>query len=222
MTRFLLESDSTFTRNLALSRGHQFFPSRSSFSVASAVGIDTPRCNSGQSYAGAETAQLFSVEEYPLADGCAGTYQALDAMAQAVRGEIPPDYSGLNDPYIINFAQKLGSVRAMFDYAAHRVAYIHHPPHAQVVQDARRTIEIGSGDCVSKSVLLASLLASQGYQPYFIAQYPSDNTGFSHVYVAMIDEQGQELRLDPVASDKPMGWSQSLPMGGFELEWHIF
>ena len=166
----------------------------------------------------------------PLAPGTSGTFQALDAMRSAVRGEVPPDYSGCRDPEIKQAAISIvgkdrgadrNEIATLFDFVAHRIHYLDHPPQMQIVQDAKRTIEIGSGDCVSKSVLLATLLASLGYQPYFIAQYISDDEGYGHVYVAL-DMNGETLRLDPVASDSPMGWSQKLQDGGFETSYPIF
>lgn len=158
----------------------------------------------------------------PLAHGADGTFQTLAVMAQAVRGEIAPDNCGYQSPYIQSFAESLGSVEACFSYVAKQIKYVAHPVNAQVVQDACRTLQFRTGDCVSKSVLLASLLASLGYQVRFIAQYYDDVQMFSHVYVETCDKLGVWFGLDPVASDKPMKWTQSLPDGGFETAFDIF
>jgi len=164
-----------------------------------------------------------------LPDGVEGTFRSLDAMAECVRGEIPPDYSGYLDPKIRDFADRLTlraqsdreEIAALYDFVAHRLAYIEHPPNEQVIQDGLRTIQIGSGDCVSKSVLLATLLLARGIPARFVAQYTGDVDQYSHVYVEAQTRAGEWLALDPVASDKPMGWTQPLPADGFETTWKI-
>jgi hypothetical protein len=147
-------------------------------------------------------------------------------MAACVRGEIPPDFCGYNSKYSVRAAASLcdqsgehmgSDVAALFDYCAHSLRYIPHPPDQQVIQDAQRTIEAGGGDCVSLSVLLATLLAARGYRPHFVAQWTSDTEQYSHVYCEL-----GELALDPVASNYPMGWRQPLPDGAFETPFSIF
>lgn len=170
-----------------------------------------------------------SLELIPLLDGSDGTYQSLEVMAQAVRGEIGPDYSGFQDEWVKGVAESVcvgrtghtrEQIAALFQFVTQRIEYVLHPMNMQVCQDARRTIEIGNGDCVSMSVLLTTLLACLGYKPYFIAQFV-DGEEASHVYVGL-RLNGEEIRLDPVAKNEPMGWSQPTDDGGFELEWRIF
>jgi len=171
-----------------------------------------------------------SIEYRALADGDGGTFQTLDAMRDAVLGRVPPDFSGYQDGFVCRAAVNIcaqtpgysnrAQIAALFNFAACKIKYEPHPINQQTLQDARRTIELGTGDCVSKSVLLATLLACLGHKPYFIAQW-LDGEKASHVYVGMRLD-GEELRLDPVASDKPMGWSQKTLDGGFELPWPIF
>lgn len=170
-----------------------------------------------------------SIEYRALPDGDGGTFTTLDAMRDAVLGRIPPDFSGYQDSFVCKAAHQICSpggcssrsqIAALFNFVTHQIEYETHPINEQTLQDARRTIEIGSGDCVSKSVLLATLLACFGHKPYFIAQW-LDGEEASHVYVALVFN-GEELRLDPVANDKPMGWSQPLLDGGFEVPWEIF
>lgn len=171
-----------------------------------------------------------SIEYRSLPDGDGATFVTLDAMKDAVLGRIGPDYSGYRDGFVCGAAANIcakspglsarAQIAALFNFVTHQIKYEPHPLNQQTLQDARRTIEIGSGDCVSKSVLLATLLACLGHQPYFIAQWVSGDEA-SHVYVAL-SLDGEELRLDPVASDKPMGWSQPTLDGGFELPWEIF
>ncbi len=174
-----------------------------------------------------------AVSLVPLADGSAGTFQTLEAMAQAVRGEIPPDFSGYLDEFNIRAARDIcawGSspghntqrqIAALFNYCSRKIYYLEHPINQQVCQDARRTLELGTGDCVSLSVCLATLLACLGYHSRFVAQC-LDGEDFSHVYVEVLTPNSNWLALDPVARDKPMGWRQAKPDGGFETTWLIF
>lgn len=170
-------------------------------------------------------------------DGAEGTFQALDLMARAVRGECAPDFSGYDDPYNRHAARQIIAhaaprattwdvMAALFRWCRDRVLYVDHPWNVQQVQDARRTIERRTGDCVSKSVCLATLLASQGIVSRFVAQCP-DGEDYSHVYVEAW--MGWDwIGLDPVASGtegRPLGevgWRQALPDGGFESTQEIF
>lgn len=172
-----------------------------------------------------------SVTTAQLSEGVNGTFQTLAVMSQCVRGEVAPDFSGFNDDWVRRFALSLVTgckgephceFERVFNFVTRNIKYTPHPIDQQIVQDARRTIEIGSGDCVSMSVLLATLLASLGYWVQFIAQYYDDATMYSHVYVMTADENQTEIRLDPVAKDQALGWSQPLPDGGFETAYEIF
>lgn len=172
-----------------------------------------------------------TIEYRPLAEGSSGTFESLDAMRAAVLGQIPPDYSGYLDEWNIRAAEKIcanvpdqnprAQIAALFNYVAHTIKYLPHPIGQQRVQDCRRTLELGSGDCVSKSVCLATLLACLGHTSRFVAQCP-DGDSYSHVYVECQLADGIFLALDPVAEDKPIGWSQPLPDGGFETTCEIF
>jgi transglutaminase-like putative cysteine protease len=172
-----------------------------------------------------------SVEYRALFDGDAGTFQTLDAMRDAVLGLIPPDYSGYLDPFNIRAANNIcagspgqeekAQIAALFNWVIGNITYQEHPFNQQVVQDARRTIELGAGDCVSLSVLLATLAACLGYQSQFVAQW-LDGESASHVYLEVFMPTGETLALDAVASDEPMGWRQPTLDGGFEVAWEIF
>lgn len=174
-------------------------------------------------------------QTWPLRDGADGTFQALALMAAAVRGECPPDYSGFQDPHNFRAAQEIlrnykgftqNPVAALFSFCRDRIAYLDHPFNTQQVQDCRRTLERRTGDCVSKSVCLSTLLATQGVHSRFVAQCP-DGLEYTHVYVEFWRD-GEWVGLDPVAcgtEGRPLGdvgWRQPLPDGGFESTQEIF
>lgn len=171
----------------------------------------------------------------PLEDGTAGTKQTLRAMRDAVLVGLPPEYKGYKDPTITKAARSIaaGSVGqiivGLYFFARDQIHYIDHPWNLQVVQDATRTMQKRTGDCVSKSVLLATLLASSGIQSRFVAQ-ASTPEGFDHVYVeAEIGQQEKQyIALDPTADGRDgrplgdIGWTQTLSDGGFEYAFEIF
>lgn len=175
--------------------------------------------------------------EWSLSEGPQGTFEALSLMRAAVRGEAPPDYSGYQDAWIKKFVSDLlagrakpGTIEAIyviFFFVRDQIEYFDHPNEEQVVQDARRTIELGHGDCVSQSVLLATLLAAAGIKSQFVVQMPSIEEGYSHVYVEAL-LNGQAISLDPIADAKqgrPLGspgWSQLIPDGGMETSIPLF
>ena len=175
--------------------------------------------------------QTPTITEQPLPPDTAGTFTTLAAMARCVRGEVPPDFCGYLNPWIAEFANRLidgaaldcrAEIERVFNYVAKQIRYVPHPVDQQVVQDACRTLQFRTGDCVSKSVLLATLLASLSYPVRFVAQYLNDDQQYSHVYVETQDECGVWFGIDPVADDKPMGWTQKLEAGGYETVYEIF
>jgi transglutaminase-like putative cysteine protease len=172
-----------------------------------------------------------SIHYEPLAEGQSGTLQSLAAMRAAVLGQIPPDYSGYRDPYNQQAAISIvrgsaNEIAALLRFVRDQIFYVNHPWNMQVVKDCKRTLESRQGDCVSKSVCLATLLAACGITPQFIAQAP-DGENFSHVYVEA-DVNGRYVPLDPTADGRDgrpygdIGWFQVLPREGLERVYQIF
>lgn len=148
-----------------------------------------------------------SVEALP--PDAAGTERTLAVMAAAVRGDLPPDNSGFRDEVIRRTAVDvcrgieghdfLGEVASLFFFVRDKIRYRKDPIDTERVQDAKRTLELRSGDCDDKCVLLASMLAAMGHLPQFVVQ-AQDGKTFDHVYVeAWSDEAGDWIALDPTA-----------------------
>lgn len=179
-------------------------------------------------YAGTFLSSEPSITTHNLQPGYGGIFQALAGMAQTVRGEIPPDFCGYQSKHVQSQARMLAAgynsrqakIEAIFNFVRDDIAYQLHPSNVQTIQDCQRTLEIGSGDCVSKSVCLASLLASIGIDCWFVVQAP-DGSEYSHVYVECVGDDRNLIGLDPIANE-PMGWRQPLPDMGFETTWTIF
>lgn len=166
-----------------------------------------------------------SIQNFGMFQDVNGTFQALDLMASCVRGEVGPDYSGFRDPWIKELVDSLmgdEGIDGLFYFVRDRIAYTVHPTNIQRVQDCRRTIELGSGDCVSQSLCFATMAAAAGVWPKFVAQ-STDGDQFDHVYVEI-----DGVAYDPIADGKQgrelasPGWRQKLPESGLETEQEIF
>lgn len=172
----------------------------------------------------------YTIEYRFLPDGAQGTFDTLNTMAACVRGEVGPDHAGYQSEPIRRQAEALvygasgatEEITALLAYVRDSIAYRQHPWNQQRVQDAARTIQFRSGDCVSKSVLLATLLASLGHLPRFVAQSTGD-CEYSHVYVEAWNQDALAfVALDACNPTARPGWSQHLPPAGFETTWAIF
>lgn len=175
-----------------------------------------------------DRAPSYTVTFRPLSSGVRGTEETLAIMAAAVRGELEPDHSGFQDEAIRSCAVALtsatkghdasGEIHALFYFVRDRIKYLRDPVDLERVQDAKRTLQLGTGDCDDKCVLLATLLASIGYLPRFTVQ-SQDGVDFDHVYVEVLDDQaGSWIPLDPTADclkDTPCGfpgWRHPAPV----------
>src|SRR5215475_2175834 len=179
----------------------------------------------------APVAISYPTEYRALPAGDDATFDTLSAMRDAVLIGLAPEYSCYQDEFNIRAAHAITSgatqharmdvIAALFDFAAHQIQYVAHPLNEQTLQDAKRTMRKGEGDCVSLSVLLATLLAAVGIRSRFVAQWV-DGREASHVYVEAELEDGTWIALDAVASGEPMGYRQPLQTGGFEVSQEIF
>lgn len=124
-----------------------------------------------------------------LPPGQAGTVQTLDLMAKYVR-------DSQVDVGLIDFANTVlqafnvpprndkAKIDAIFAYVKAAVTFRKDPYDAELVRDARRTLQAGCGDCDDIAVLLASLLACVGECPRFAIMKMSKNSpDWEHVYV---------------------------------------
>ena len=169
----------------------------------------------------------YSVSFSPLSRGVAGTRETLAQMARAVRGEVGPDFSGYQDEAVRRVALAItstvkghdsrGEINALFRFTRDKIKYVRDPVNLERVQDAMRTLQIGSGDCDDKAVFLSTLLASLGYASRFVVQ-SQDAIDFDHVYLEVLDEGGEWIPLDPTADCQGgvpcgfPGWRQSAPV----------
>jgi hypothetical protein len=152
-----------------------------------------------------------SIESLPQGD--TGVYRTLEAMAQAVRGELAPDYVGWQNERLGGEARRIvvgmhdfeSVCQRLFTYVRDVIPYRRDPPDTQIVQDVPATLGWRDGQpggkCVDKVVTLAALLRSLGYVSRFIVQRHEQSGGsrdFDHVYLEAENPQtGEWVALDP-------------------------
>jgi hypothetical protein len=101
-------------------------------------------------------------------------------------------------------------IERLFDFVRDEITYRKDSVDREHVQDSRRTLALRTGDCASKSVLLASLLGSIGHRASFIV-IGHDPDLFSHVFVEAHGPRGR-TPLDPTPEAAIAGWSASAPV----------
>lgn len=150
-----------------------------------------------------------SIWREQLEDGANGTRRTLAAMAAAVRGEIAPDYAGYLDERIRWAALSIcchvpghhyrDEIAALLAYCRDSIHYRLDPVETERIQAPLQTLELRSGDCDDKCILLASLLAALGHVPRFVAQHNGQE--FDHVYCETLIN-GHWIALDPTADGR--------------------
>jgi hypothetical protein len=94
-----------------------------------------------------------------------------------------------------------------YEFARDEITYRRDPLTVERVQDARRTIEIGSGDCDDKCVVLAALLGCLGMRTRFVV-LGYNRRNYSHVYLECL-YRGEWIPLDPTNERGDPGWEAS-------------
>jgi transglutaminase-like putative cysteine protease len=151
-------------------------------------------------------ADVVSLEGLP--QGWKGTRRTLEAMADFVRRA--PFDAGLRDfaLYVVrdipghDFAAE---IERLFYFVRNGITYRRDPVGLELVQDARRTLKRGAGDCDDKVVLLASLLACLGHRTRIIV-ISFGPPEFHHVALQVL-HKGVWVDLDPTNEKAPPGWS---------------
>jgi len=115
--------------------------------------------------------------------------------ADAVRNVAPRDW--------------LGEVAAIFEFVRQNVRYTLDVHGLDTYQRARRTLQLGIGDCDDQVILLGAMLQSIGYPIALkvIESVDSDH-GWNHIYLLVGVPPSAPQRwipLDPTVS-QPMGW----------------
>lgn len=162
-----------------------------------------------------------------LPRGAQGNLETLAEMAKIVREDAALwDMRNFAMREIIGLeAQDIDAqIAAAYNFARNKIKYLPEGPTTETVADLWSCMyalnaDHPVGDCVIKSVALATLLSYLKLRPYFVAIRQLAGTDyFDHVFVA-IDHDGKTEALDPTPPEFTPG--QRLP--SFEyLNYYIF
>lgn len=167
---------------------------------------------------------------YPIPDGIAGNSAALAQMALMVRRDAHDEnlrnwvLQNVIFPNRVAGHDVAGEINACLAYCRDQIRYTRDPVDLERIADAWTTIETRAGDCKSKSVLLATMLAILGREPFFmvLSQEPytrSPQWQFGHVYVGVMFPPGTFLPLDPTPETSKPGWQGEAFV---RMRWNIF
>lgn len=148
----------------------------------------------------------------PLAPGLKGTQQTLAWMAYLVRRDSQSLYIRRFAENVVKSCPGHGfdcEVKTLFEFVRDQITYRRDPVGVERVQDARRTLLFGAGDCDDKSVLLATLLAALGHPSCFTV-LGSAPGNYAHVFVTVQGPTGN-VALDPTHERAPAGWQAQAP-----------
>jgi hypothetical protein len=169
------------------------------------------------------------VEKLP--DGHQGTMRTLEVMRWLVRKDYKDCFTRSFVAEVIKEGSQCGlsPVDSLFIYARDSIRFVEDPPDVELVQDFRRTVEAGQGDCDDKAVWLATALLSLGISARFVIQSYGAQwlNPWDHVYLEYWDwDQWQWVALDPTADGHTgivaeVGWRQGLSPRGYEMRYSI-
>lgn len=117
----------------------------------------------------------------------------------------------------INGNQKdyVGQIRSLFEFVQCAIGYVRDIRGVETIQSPLYTLQIGSGDCDDKSVLLATLIECIGFPTRFLAMGFKPNT-YCHV-ICEVFLSGEWISLD-ATENKPMGWKPPNIVCGYCVE----
>jgi transglutaminase-like putative cysteine protease len=156
----------------------------------------------------------------PLLHGEDGNVQALWYMAKWVR----EDQADLGlEQYAADLVRRVrghdydGEVTALFEYTRDKIVYRKDPIGIERIRDARRTIQLGYGDCADKVETLCTLLANLGHKSRFVV-LGYRPTAYQHVYADVQMSNGLWKPHDPTPENfKPGDEGKGMRKGIYEI-----
>jgi transglutaminase-like putative cysteine protease len=120
-----------------------------------------------------------------ISDGASGTNKTLRLMRQLVQ-------VGKRTPVVIETARQLtanlpqkdypGESHALFRFVRDRIRYVRDPNGVEALARPETTLQLGSGDCDDKVILLCSLLESIGHDTRLVAMKQDPRGPYCHVF----------------------------------------
>jgi hypothetical protein len=157
----------------------------------------------------------------PLKNGERGTFQTIQSLLDIAHEQ-------KINPKIRNFALKiinnagvrdhdyLNEALAIGKYVQEKYRYVRDPKRNEYIitpLEAIQNLDDGTfrGDCEDMSLLIGTLIASLGGNPYFtIVKYNKDAKGYQHIYITVIDrnqlKKKEKLVIDAIKKDRAIGY----------------
>jgi transglutaminase-like putative cysteine protease len=149
----------------------------------------------------------------PLPDDQRGaTRETLKWMRSFVRaGKCNPlvRYYAVGLTYDLPPKNRAMEIRMLFEFVRDEIRFVHDPADVEMLHWPEAVLQMGSGDCDDKVILLCSLLESIGYPTRLVAVgfRPGE---FSHVYCE-VKFRDRWLPLDASVESASPGWCPSNP-----------
>lgn len=106
--------------------------------------------------------------------------------------------------YGVKEKDKLGEVKAIFDWVKKNIRYIGDVRDRDSYHTAERILSLRAGDCDDFTILICSLLGSIGYECGLRIVSNSPFRDFHHIY-ALINVNGKWIPLDGTEKHLPFG-----------------
>lgn len=161
------------------------------------------------------------VHNRTLASGAAGNYETVKILRQiALKSAADPRVRELAlrilNHYKVKSQNYIDEALAIGRYVQEKVRYVRDINGIETVHDPITLIDQlkrgeAQADCDDQALLIVSLLASIGHQPYFrIVKYRSKSGPFNHIYVVVYERNNRtdkkRIALDAIIKDRPIGY----------------
>jgi len=109
--------------------------------------------------------------------------------------------------YGIKAKDRLGEVRALFDWVQRNIRYTRDIYGVELLHTARRMLELRAGDCDDMTITLGAMLIATGHPVRIVLAgfQPSRPHVYSHIYPE-VHVSGRWIPID-ATMDRPMGWA---------------
>jgi hypothetical protein len=148
---------------------------------------------------------------YALSEGKRGIIETVSLMRQLVEQyKTDPEIRGTALSLVAMCREKdpVGEIEAIFYFVRDCIRYVMDVYAVETVHTPDQVLKIRQGDCDDKSVLLAALLESIGYETAFkVTGYHGPD--YEHVYV-FVRGYGLAAHLD-ATEPEPAGWEAPNP-----------
>ena len=149
-----------------------------------------------------------------IPEGNAGimlTLRAMRALVRQWRSDVRMRQTAINLLTLVPPKDSLGEVVALFEFVRDHIRYTGDVLDTETLTTPDKTLALRAGDCDDKSVLLATLLESVGFNTRFILAGYSTPDMFEHVYVSVMLSDGSLIALDP-SEDRGAGFEPPNPI----------